>query len=43
MTASFGVGGFEHPERLEFRQLLARADSALYESKVDGRVRINSK
>ena len=42
MTASFGVGGFEHPERLEFRQLLARADAALYESKVDGRVRINT-
>ena len=43
ITASFGVGGFEHPERPEFRHLLARADSALYEAKTDGRVRVNSK
>ena len=43
MTASFGVGGFEHPERPDFRHLLARADSALYEAKTDGRVRVNSK
>jgi diguanylate cyclase (GGDEF)-like protein len=43
MTASFGVGGFEHPDRPEFRHLLARADSALYEAKTDGRVRVNSK
>jgi diguanylate cyclase (GGDEF)-like protein len=42
MTASFGVGGFEHPERPDFRHLLARADSALYEAKTDGRVRVNS-
>jgi len=43
MTASFGVGGFEHPDRPEFGHLLARADSALYEAKKDGRVRVNSK
>jgi two-component system, cell cycle response regulator len=43
MTASFGVGGFEQPERPEFRQLLARADAALYEAKMDARVRVNSK
>jgi diguanylate cyclase (GGDEF)-like protein len=43
MTASFGVGGFEHPDRPEFAHLLARADSALYEAKKDGRVRVNSK
>jgi two-component system cell cycle response regulator len=43
MTASFGVGGFEHPDRPEFRQLLARADSALYQAKTDGRVRVNTK
>jgi len=43
MTASFGVGGYEHPDRPEFRHLLARADSALYEAKTDGRVRVNSK
>jgi two-component system, cell cycle response regulator len=43
MTASFGVGGFERPERPEFRHLLARADAALYEAKIDGRVRINSR
>lgn len=43
LTASFGVGGFEHPERPEFRQLLARADAALYEAKSDGRVRVNTK
>ena len=43
MTASFGVGGFEHPDRPEFRHLLARADSALYEAKTNGRVRVNSK
>jgi diguanylate cyclase (GGDEF)-like protein len=43
MTASFGVGGFEPPERPEFRQLLARADAALYEAKTDGRVRLKSK
>jgi PleD family two-component response regulator len=43
VTASFGVGGFEHPERPEFQHLLARADSALYEAKTDGRVRANTK
>jgi PleD family two-component response regulator len=43
MTASLGVGGFEHPDRPEFRQLLARADSALYQAKADGRVRVNTK
>jgi two-component system cell cycle response regulator len=43
VTASFGVGGYEHPERPEFRHLLARADSALYQAKTDGRVRVNSK
>jgi diguanylate cyclase (GGDEF)-like protein len=43
VTASFGVGGFEHPERPDFRHLLARADSALYEAKTDGRVRVNTK
>ena len=43
MTASFGIGGFEPPERPEFRQLLARADAALYEAKSDGRVRVNTK
>jgi diguanylate cyclase (GGDEF)-like protein len=43
MTASFGIGGFEHPERPEFRHLLARADAALYEAKTDGRVRVNTK
>ena len=43
LTASFGVGGFEHPERPEFRHLLARADAALYEAKSDGRVRVNTK
>jgi diguanylate cyclase (GGDEF)-like protein len=43
MTASFGVGGFEHPDRPEFGHLLARADSALYEAKKNGRVRVNSK
>ena len=43
MTASFGVGGFEAPDRPEFKQLLARADSALYEAKKDGRVHINQK
>jgi diguanylate cyclase (GGDEF)-like protein len=43
MTASFGVGGFEHPDRPEFAHLLARADSALYEAKKNGRVRVNSK
>lgn len=43
MTASFGVGGFQHPERPEFRHLLARADAALYEAKTDGRVRVNNK
>jgi len=43
MTASFGVGGFQHPERPEFRHLLARADAALYEAKTDGRVRAHSK
>jgi len=43
LTASFGIGGFEHPERPEFRHLLARADAALYEAKADGRVRVNSK
>jgi len=43
MTASFGVGGFDHPERPEFHQLLARADTALYEAKIDGRVRVNLK
>jgi PleD family two-component response regulator len=37
------VGGFEHPERPEFQHLLARADSALYEAKTDGRVRVNTK
>jgi diguanylate cyclase (GGDEF)-like protein len=42
LTASFGVGGFVPPERPEFRQLLARADSALYEAKTDGKVRVNS-
>ena len=43
ITASFRVGGFEPPERPEFRHLLARADSVLYEAKTDGRVRVNSK
>ena len=43
MTASFGVGGFEVPDRPEFQQLLARADAALYEAKKDGTVRIRSK
>jgi two-component system, cell cycle response regulator len=43
MTASFGVGGFEAPDRPEFKHLLARADSALYEAKKDGRVHINKK
>ena len=43
MTASFGVGGFEAPERPEFQHLLARADAALYEAKKDGRVRVNTK
>jgi len=43
MTASFGVGGFQHPERPEFRHLLARADAALYEAKTDGRVRVHNK
>jgi diguanylate cyclase (GGDEF)-like protein len=43
MTASFGVGGFEHPDRPEFAHLLARADSALYEAKKNGRVRVNRK
>ena len=43
ITASFGVGGFEPPERPEFQHLLARADSVLYEAKTDGRVRVNSK
>jgi diguanylate cyclase (GGDEF)-like protein len=43
MTASFGVGGFEAPERPNLQHLLARADSALYEAKIDGRVRIKSK
>jgi diguanylate cyclase (GGDEF)-like protein len=43
MTSSFGVGGFEHPEKPEFRHLLARADAALYEAKTDGRVRVNTK
>jgi diguanylate cyclase (GGDEF)-like protein len=43
MTASFGVGGFEHPEKPEFRHLLARADAALYEAKTDGRVRVNTR
>jgi two-component system, cell cycle response regulator len=43
MTASFGVGGFDAPDRPEFKQLLARADAALYEAKKDGRVRINGK
>jgi diguanylate cyclase (GGDEF)-like protein len=43
MTGSFGVGGFEVPDRPEFRELLARADAALYEAKKDGRVRIKSK
>jgi two-component system, cell cycle response regulator len=43
MTASFGVGGFEPPDRPEFRNLVARADSALYEAKSDGRVRVKTK
>ena len=43
MAASLGVGGFEHPERPEFRHVLARADSALYQAKADGRVRVNTK
>jgi two-component system cell cycle response regulator len=43
IAASFGVGGFEHPERAEFRHLVARADSALYDAKTDGRVRANTK
>jgi len=43
MTASFGVGGFEAPDRPEFQQLLARADAALYAAKKDGRVQIKSK
>jgi two-component system cell cycle response regulator len=43
ITASFGVGGFEQPDRPEFCDLLARADSALYEAKTDGRVRVISK
>ena len=43
MTASFGVGGFEAPDRPEFQHLLARADAALYEAKKDGLVRIKSK
>ena len=43
VTASFGVGGFEQPEKPDFRQLLARADAALYEAKTDGRVRVKSK
>jgi len=43
MTASFGVGGFEVPDRPEFQQLVARADAALYEAKKDGRVQIKSK
>jgi len=43
MTASFGVGGFEVPDRPEFQQLVARADAALYEAKKDGRVRVKSK
>jgi diguanylate cyclase (GGDEF)-like protein len=43
MTASFGVGGFEAPDHPEFRHLLARADSGLYEAKADGRVRVKTK
>ena len=43
ITASFGVGGFDLPERPEFRDLLSRADSALYEAKTDGRVRVISR
>ena len=43
MTASFGVGGFEVPDRPEFQDLLARADAALYEAKKDGTVGIRSK
>lgn len=41
MSASIGVGGFTHPERATFQQLVARADCALYEAKSNGRVRVN--
>jgi len=43
MKASFGVGGFEGPDRPEFKHLLPRADKALYEVKKDGRVRVKRK
>jgi diguanylate cyclase (GGDEF)-like protein len=43
LRASFGIGGFEAPERPEFRHLIARADAALYASKADGAVRVKTK
>lgn len=40
VTASFGVAGFSGSLKLEFNDLLARADAALYKAKGNGRNRV---
>jgi diguanylate cyclase (GGDEF)-like protein len=40
VTASFGISGSQGKETIEFSQLLAQADAALYEAKRHGRNRI---
>jgi diguanylate cyclase (GGDEF)-like protein len=41
LSVSIGIAGFEAPELVDFEQLLARADAALYAAKTAGAIRLH--